>query len=257
MVTAERRTRGLALPAFALLLTLPELPGCDLAAHVEGLLERRADLRRQIGELERLVKEAKGGAVLPEDRLMVAVSERIANDFARLALPREEVVAGRYRARLERAGVSFREDRGSVRLDGRVGPAEGSPPEWEAELALFGVVDTVGVDREIAVLRCNVSLTRFELKRLGESEAGRQLLEELGRQGIEALRGLAFPIAVPVRLETEISLPGTGEKGPVRLQPRSVPLRLTVTGVAAHGGRLWVALEVAAGGGRERSSGTR
>jgi hypothetical protein len=249
--------RALGLPGLALLLTLPDLSGCDAAARVRDVLERRAVLRRQIEDLERLLKAAEGGAVLPKDKLMVAVSERIANDFARLALPREEVLAGRYRVRLEKADVRFREEHGSVRLDGRVGEARGPEPEWYAELALFGVVDTVGLDRATAVLHCNVALTRFELERLGapgesESDAGRQLLEELGRQGVEALRPLAFPIAIPVRLETEISLPGTGEKGPVRLEPRSVPLRLTVSGVSAHGGRLWVALDVATGPDRGR-----
>jgi len=250
------RARALRLPGLALLLTLPDLPACDTVARLKGALERPTALRRQIEGLEGLVKAAENGAALPKDKLMVAVSERIANDFARLALPREEVVAGRYRVRLEKADVKFREDHGSVRLDGRVGPAPGPEPEWYAELALFGVVETVGIDRETAILSCNVSLTRFELTRLdvqGETETGRHLLEELGRQGIEVLRPLAFPIAIPVRLERQISLPGTGEKGSVRLRPRRVPLRLTVSSVDAHGGRLWVAVDVAFGTVRERA----
>ncbi len=238
------RRRWLLLP-----LLLAAVVACDRARGLERFLTRRAALERQIEDLRRLVSATEKGGLLPKDKLVVAVSERLANDLARLALPREQVVADRYRVRLEKADVQFRDEHGSVRFDGKVGPAEGKGAEFFAELALFGVFDSVDFDRDTGVLRCDVSIVGFELKRFdvyGDSDTGRYLLEELGRQGLDVLRVLAFPIAIPVRLEREIVLKGLTE-GPVRLQPASLPLRLTVTEVAAHDRRLWVSVDVASG----------
>ena len=233
------------------MLLLPLLPvavvGCDRVRGLERFLTRRAALERQIEDLRQLVRVAEKGGLLPKDKLVVAVGERLANDLARLALPREQVVADRYRVRLEKADVQFRDEHGSVRFDGKVGPAEGKGAEFFAELTLFGAFDSVDFDRQSGVLRCDVSIVGFDLKRLevyGDTEAGRFLVEELGRQGLDVLRVLAFPIVIPVRLEREIALKGVSE-GPVRLQAASLPPRLTVTDVAAHDRRLWVAVDVA------------
>jgi len=243
--------RAVRRPCRVLLLAplLAAMAGCGADRGPQRFLARKAVLERQVEDLRRLVRAAEEGGLLPSDKLVVGVSEPLANELARLALPREQVVGGRYRVRLERADVRFRDEHGSVRLHGKVGPAERGEPAFFAELALFGVVDTVDVDRATGVLRCNVSFVGFELKRFdayGESETGRLLLEELGRQGLDALKALAFPIAIPVRLEQEIALSRVSREGPVRLLPASLPLRLTVTDVAAHGGRLWVAVDVTA-----------
>lgn len=212
-----------------------------------GLLAREALLERQIDELSMLGRAAERGGFLPRDKLVVAVSERLANALAALALPREQVVAGRYRVRLETAEVRFRAEHGSVRFDGRLSPVESLPQDFVAQLALFGAVDTVELERSTGVLRCNVSIVGFELTHLevqGAAETGRLLLAELGRQGVDALKALAFPLEIPVRLEQEIALKGVSGEGPVRLRPSSLPLRLAVADVAAHAGRLWVAVEV-------------
>jgi hypothetical protein len=243
-----RSSRGQVPRRVLLLALLPAaLAACGGDRGPQRFLARKAVLERQVEDLRRLVRAAEQGGLLPKDKLVVGVSEQLANELARLALPREQVVGGRYRVRLERADVRFRDEHGSVRFHGKVGPAEGAEPAFFAELALFGVVDTVEVDRDTGVLRCNVSFVGFELKRFdayGESETGRLLIEELGRQGLDALKALAFPIAIPVRLEQEIALNRVAREGPVRLLPASLPLRLTVTDVAAFGGRLWVAVDV-------------
>jgi hypothetical protein len=145
------------------------------------------------------------------------------------------------------ASVHFRAEQGSVRFEGKVGPPEGGA--FFADLVLFGVVDAVGVDRDSGILHCNVAIVGFEIQRFdsyGESEVGRLLLTQLGQQSADVLKTLAFPIAIPVRLEHELALKGVSGEGPVQLQPASLPLQLTVTSTAAHAGRLWVAVDVAA-----------
>lgn len=212
-------------------------------------------LQQQIEGLTRLARSTEKAGLLPKDKLVVAVSERLANNLARLALPQQQLVAGRYRVLLEKADVRFRDEQGSVRFDGRIGAATSAGQEFFAELTLFGVVDTVEVDRRTGVLRCNVAIVDFALKRFdgyGDSEMGRLLLAQLGRQGVDVLKTLAFPIEIPVRLEQEILLKGVAGEGPVKLQPASLPLRLSVADVAAHAGRLWVAVDVTATRGAAR-----
>jgi len=212
-------------------------------------------LQQQIEGLTRLARSTEKAGLLPKDKLVVAVSERLANNLARLALPQEQIVAGRYRVRLEKADVRFRDEQGSVRFDGRIGDSAGADQEFFAELTLFGIVDTVEVDRRTGVLRCNVAIVDFAFERFdgyGDSEMGRLLLAQLGRQGVDVLKTLAFPIEIPVRLEQEILLKGVAGEGPVKLRPASLPLRLSVADVAAHAGRLWVAVDVTATRGAAR-----
>jgi hypothetical protein len=131
-----------------------------------------------------------------------------------------------------------------------VSPARGSPDEVFAELAVFGLLHSVAVEPETGVLSAKVQVIGFELSRVGvygDSVAGRRLLEELARQKLDALESLAFPITIPVRVDQEIALPGVGGGGPVRLRPVRFPLTVKVAQVTAHGQRLWVALDVAAG----------
>src|SRR5262249_25290261 len=138
--------------ARAALLALLLAPACARDRLPGGLLAREALLERQIQELSLLGRATERGGFLPKDQLVVAVSERLANALAALALPREQVVAGRYRVRLETADVRFRGEHGSVRFEGRVSPVESLPQDFAAQIALFGAVDTVELERATGVL---------------------------------------------------------------------------------------------------------
>lgn len=212
-------------------------------------MAREAMLRHQIDGLETLIASAEKGTLFPKDLLVVSVDEQTVRDLALLALPREEVIAGKYRVRLDKAEVGFRDKWGSVRLDGRVSPAGGSADDVFAELAVFGHLATVDID-ENGVLKGRVSVIGFEVQRFGvygESAAGRRLLEGLAEQQAGALSSLALPITIPVQLQQLITLDGLGPEGPVRVLPAQFPLKVTVADVSAHGGRLWIALDVQAG----------
>ena len=236
--------------ARACLLAALAAAACGGGAGPKRVVAREVVLKRQIEGLETLIASAQRGELFPRDRLVVAVHEEMVRELAALALPREEVIAEDYRVRLDRVDVSFRDRWGSVRLDGRVSPAGGSANDVFAELAVFGQLDAVEVDPGTGVLSGRVSVIGFELQRFGvfgESAAGRRLVERLAEQQAEALAALASPITIPVRLEQEITLKGLGPEGPVRVRPARFPLKVTVADVSAHGGRLWVALDVEAG----------
>jgi hypothetical protein len=221
------------------------------------VIAQEAVLRRQIEDLRVLVARAERGELLPPGKVMVAVDEGLVKELAQLGLPREEVVAGRFRVRLDTVDVRFRDRHGSVRLDGRVSPADRPADEVFAEVAVFGLLETVEVDEATGVLRGRVSPIGFEVKKVGlfgESDLGRRMLEELGRERLDQLTTNALDLTLPVRLERDIALGGL-TAGPVRLRPGQVPLQVTVADVAAHGQKLWIALDVAPGAWKKLAAG--
>lgn len=210
-------------------------------------------LRRQIEGLEGLLARAEQGRLVPDDELVIALSEKLVKDVVRLALPRERVVAGRYRVRLETADVRFRDGLGSLRLDGRVSPADRPPEDVFAELAVFGLIDSAEL-LPGGRLRVQGTPIGFEVKRVGvfgETGVGRRLLETLAAEKIDDLGGLAFPVEVPVQIEQALSLEGLAGGGPVRVRAARVPLKMSVARLSAHGERLWISIAVstATGGG--------
>jgi hypothetical protein len=213
------------------------------------VVAQEATLRTQIEGLEAVLARAAQGQLLPEDELAVAISEKLVKDVARLALPREQVVADKYRVRLETVDVRFRDGVGSLRLDGRVSPADRAPEDVFAELALLGLVDSAEL-LSGGRLRLRGRPIGFEVKRVGvfgESDLGRSLLERLAAERLEQLEALAFSVDVPVQIEQALALKGLDSGGPVRIRPARVPLTVRVGRVAAFDERLWIALTAQAG----------
>jgi hypothetical protein len=210
-------------------------------------------LTRQIEDLRGLIAAAEKGELLPSDRLLVAIDEQTVQDLARLALPREEVVAGsggRLRVRIEDVHVEFRDGHGLVRLEGEVFRTEGPPGEVFAELAVLGRIDGVEVDEASGGLRGRVTLAGLEVKRVGlfgEGRLRRRLLEGVAGLNPQLLSLLSESLVLPVTLEREVRIRGTGDEGPVRIQSARFPLSARVTDLLAFDERLWVVLEVDAG----------
>jgi hypothetical protein len=216
-----------------------------------GVLDLESHLTRQVADLRALVKRAEKGGLVPTDGLVVAVREDVVQRMAELALPREEIVGGRFRVRLERAEVRFRDRHGTVRLDGRVGWA-GDADLYRADvfvdLTVFGRIDTVAVDPKEGPLTAEMVPIGFEIRRLNVGEQQptvRQLAEGLARALPEGLSALRSTVTIPVAFEHQLRLAGR-ESGRFRFRPASLPLRLVVKDASAHGGRLWVSVGVEA-----------
>jgi hypothetical protein len=249
MPDGERRTAWRWLVPCLIAGTLG--PGCNIGERPRAIISPD-HLRRQIEDLRGLIAAAKAGELLPDDRLLVAVDEETVRRFARLGLPRDQVVAGtggRLRVRIEDVDVEFRDGHGLVRLEGTVYRASGPPTEVFAELSVLGRVDGVEVD-ETGSLRGRATLVGLEVKRVGlfgESTLRRQLLEGLARLNPQVLSLLSESLVLPVRLEREVRIRGTGDEGPVLIEPAQFPLSARVTDLMAFDRRLWVILDVDAG----------
>src|SRR5262249_34499529 len=134
------RMGGSSSRALTLVLAAAALVGCSRrTADDHRVISQELVLTRQIEGLRALIAAAEKRSLVPSDKLVVAVSEQIVKDLAALALPREQVIADKFRVRLEQVDVRFRDGAGSVRLDGRVSPAGQPPDAVFAELAVFGL----------------------------------------------------------------------------------------------------------------------
>jgi hypothetical protein len=209
------------------------------------IVAEEAILERQIAALEELVKRAEAGSLVPAGDLLVAIDEDWTRSVLALELPREEILAGSYRVRVEVADVRFRDGLGLVRVDGRVSPTGESGESVFADLSVWGSLDLVDLDRRSGLLRGRVRPLAFEIRDVAlllTNPLGRQLVEELGRERIDTFSALGLSVEIPVRLEQTLELPGLGPEGPVAFPGARLPLSLAVSGVTALDGRLWVSI---------------
>lgn len=205
-------------------------------------------LERQIAGLRDVVALAEKGPLLPKDAIAVAVDEALVRDLIAVSLPLEQIVAERYKVRIERAEVSFVSQESVVRLHGRVSSL--TAPETFVDLMLLGGIDTLEVDAQSGRLRGAVVLDHFEVRRASaagaESRTVAALVEELGRERLEAFKTLVPRIEIPVRLDQRLVLKGPGD-GPVSVRAGELPLHVAVARVLPVAGRLWVLLDVSIG----------
>jgi hypothetical protein len=241
-----------AAPGLTIALVLGSLlAACRDADEPTRVLAREEHLRRQIDDLRVLVDRAAKGTLVPRDGAVIAVSEELALRLLRLALPREVVLRDRFRVRLEKADLRFRDKHGTVRFDGRVtwADAELYEADVSADVTVFARFETVEVHRKQGVLVAQIVPIGFEIHRLKvgeESRAARRLAEAMAEQLKDRLSALAFPLTIPVAVEHELRFAGV-EEGPLRLRAGAIPLRAVVRDASAHGGRLWIVLQVEAG----------
>ncbi len=243
MTRVHRAVSGLALTLL--------LSGCLDRTEPTRILAREEHLHRQIEDLRSLVERAEKGALVPRDGAVIAIGEELAQRLLRLALPREVILRERLRARLEKAEVRFRDKHGAVRFDGRVGWADADlyDADVSADVTVFARFETIEVHPGEGVLVARIVPMGFEIHRLrvgGDSRAARRLAETMAEQMGESFSALAFPLTIPVAVEHELRLAGV-EEGPFRLRGGAIPLRVVVRDASAHGGRLWIVLQVTAG----------
>ena len=209
-----------------------------------------AVLQRRTQALRRLAAAAEAGPLVPFESVLVVVTEKLVQELLAGAMPWDQVVSGRYRVRVTGADVSFQDGFALIRLAGRVSLAGGLENEVFAEARLFAGLDVVELDPQSGLLRGKLEIIAFDARRVGlfgESEAGRELVEEFGRQRLEAFAAFASTLEIPVRLEKEVEVPAVGPDGPVSIPAAAVPTRVALADVKAFGGRLWISVDAAVG----------
>lgn len=219
--------------------------------HDTGSARLRAEqavLERQVQGLEELVALAEQGALFPKDAFAIGVDEALVRDLLAAGLPQEQLVAERYRVRVERASVRFESNQSLITLDGRVSSL--NTPGTYADLQLRAGLGRLAIEPLRGRLQAQVVLDHFEVRRAAaagaESRVVSALIEELGRERLDAFEGLVPLLEIPVRLDQSLVLKGTSE-GPVAVSAGELPVRVAVSRVIPLSGRLWVLLDISAG----------
>lgn len=229
-------------------------PGSEAPAPDPLLVSQEKLLERQITSLRTAVTDAKAGLLFPPDDIAIGISESVVQATVAQALPAEKPIGSEFRARIDRAVVSFRSMQGSIRLEGRVWAV--ADPGTYADLFLVGGVEKVRVDQPTGTLEAEIVLDGWDVQRAAaagaELEWVKDLVRLMGDRGLDELRELVPLIRIPVGVEQGIDLPGVSG-GPVTVPAGRLPLDASVTRVIPLSGRLWVMIRVRTGGWRKAS----
>jgi hypothetical protein len=216
-----------------------------------GRSGQEAVLERELQALSTLVVETEQGRLLPaSDQVLVVVNQALVQQLLTALTPAEYAVLDKYRVRVEKASVSFEDGLALVRLDGRVSLAGVMEPEVFAELTVFGDLQLAEQQLSAGVLRGRIHLIAVEARRVEvvmRTRDAEALVRELSRAKLEEFAALASSVEIPVAQQHQITIPGAGPDGPVRIEQDSIPVRLSILDVAAFHQRLWISMVVSMG----------
>ena len=232
--------------ACALALVLPLLA----CAEDEAARRRRRDAKvytRQIESLRELTTALRENRLMDKRWLAVSVDETAVAAVIQASLPQEALISGRYRVRVESAEVAFRSGTGLVRLRAKVADQESHGRR--AEVVYHGGLDEITVSED-GRLRTRVMIDYIDVPAAQsggkDAKALAALAEQLAGQNLRTLEAMVPPVAIPVRLQQTLDVPGLDD-GPVRVRPGRLPIQGSVARVVPLSGRLWVLLAVKVG----------
>jgi hypothetical protein len=241
---SSRRRRS--EPRAALLLLAVLLAGCAPSGEESEFLARRAELQRQTQGIRELITEAEHGSLVPADRFLIGVDEKVVGELLRSQLPFDLPLGNSFVVRVSDATVQLRDKFGRFRLKGEIHRL--ATPERRTGVEVTGSVGAVRIDAGTGLLTMNVTLDHLEFENPGPLE---HVLGPGGRKFLgEPVRGLLQqampPLQIPVAFTQVLRLPAIHD-GAVQLDSLVVPLGLSVERVLAVEGKLWVTLHAAIG----------
>ena len=203
------------------------------------------DLR--IAAMTDLLRGGPDEPLIPFEHGLVVVQEELIQHLFNSVLPFEQVVAGRFRIRLERAEATFEDGLALIRLSG-VASLSGRRRPADVAVEVSAVIEAVTVDAEARLLRARARVVAVDTRQLllnGREDRGLNgLLFGFARLQAKSFEGVAFIFDIPVRLESVIPLPELGPEGGVHIEKADVPLQVTVTDQRALFDRLWISVRL-------------
>lgn len=228
------------------LLAAALLVGCAPSEEETDYLARQALLQRQNQGIRELIAEAERGSLVPADRFLIGIDEKIIADLFRSQLPLERPLAERFVVQLDSATVLLRDKFGAITIEGSV--HRRATPERKTAVRIFGGLGAVTVDPMANTLKISIAIDHIELLQAGilESIIGRGGKKFLAEKGRGMLQESIPDLQVPVALGRDINIPAFQEGG-ISLDSLVIPLHLSVERVIAASGKLWVTLNAEVG----------
>ncbi|MCC7055748.1 MAG: hypothetical protein IT355_20940 [Gemmatimonadaceae bacterium] len=216
---------------------------------LERILERD-QLRREVAGFRALEKLAPGKVIDRSREVVITVSDSLLRSLVQAAFPLTIEIRNRAVVTLTGATVQFRANVARVDLTGTV--RRTAFPQIAAQVTLRGALDKFVVDSTHA-LRARISVDDASLETPSGAPAPLDPLVIAVLRGIverslpELTSGLPT-VAVPVRLDERMALPGFGPEGALSIEPSSAPISVEALRVIAFQNRLWIVLRVELGG---------
>jgi hypothetical protein len=236
--------RGIAI---ACLLVAPLLAaGCAPSDQESAFLSKKALLMRQNRGIRELIAEEERGALVPADRFLIGVDEKIVGSLLSAQLPLERPLGKNFVVRIERATVLLRDKFGNITLEGSLHRVK--TPDRKMAVRVLGGLGAVSVDTTTDMLAVKIAIDDIELLQAGilEGVLGRGGKKFLADKGRGLLQDALPSLKVPVVLGRKIKIPALQSES-IQLDSLTVPLDLSVERVIAAGGKLWVTLNAKVG----------
>jgi hypothetical protein len=229
-----------------ILLLFVSVAGCAPSEEEINFLTRKAFLTRQNQGIRELIAEGERGSMVPADRFLIGVDEKIVGDLLSAQLPLERPLGKRFVVRLERANVSLRDKFGAITLEGSLHRPK--TPDRMTAVRIFGGLGAVSIDTTTDMLDVKIAIDHIEILQVGLLEGvigpgGKKFLAEKGR---DMLQDALPSLRIPVVLGRKLHIPAVESEG-VQLDSLTVPLNLSVERVIAAGSKLWVTLNAEVG----------
>jgi hypothetical protein len=250
-VSGSRPLRPLARAARRLAGGLAALcaAGCatpDPAARA-AVAERDA-LRREVAGLRALQATLGGstdmtGGLGPDDAFVV-VRDSLVRALLDATLPTTVRLRDRAEVRLERASAAFEANVTRIALVGTV--RQLGWPHAAATLRLGGALADFVVD-STSTLRARLAIDEVLVSDPMGVPAplrapARALLQQVADRGLPQVVAALPGVAIPVRLDQTIALPGFGPEGPITVAPVEARVAIAVRRVATWDGYTWIVL---------------
>ena len=230
----------------AILLALGFLAGCSPSEKETEFLRRKALLERQNKGIRELIQDEEKGALLPTDRFLIGVDEKVVQGLLNSQLPLERPLGKRLILRLERATIQFRDKYGFVIVEGSVHRLK--TPDRRTAVRVYGGLGAVEIDPQTNLLTIRFAIDDFQILQAGilEGVLGRGGKKFLATQALGYVKDALPALQVPVGLAQAIRVPPI-QSGAVTLDSLHVPLDLSVERVIAAKEKLWVTLHAEVG----------
>src|SRR5262249_30607415 len=137
-------------PTIAILLVLALLAGCAPSEKESAYLSRKALLERQNKGIRELIQDEERGSLVPADRFLIGVDEKVVQGLFRSQLPLERPLGKRFIIRLEKADIHFRDKYGDVVVEGSVYRAK--TPDRKMAVRVHGGLGAVQIDPVTSLL---------------------------------------------------------------------------------------------------------
>jgi hypothetical protein len=222
------------------------LAGCAPSEEEADFLAKKAVFERQNHGIRELIAEEECGSLVPTDRFMIGLDEKVVVDLLQSQLPIERPLGKRFVVHLDKATVLLRDKYGLVTIEGEI--HRPSTPQRQTAVRVVGGLGAVQIDPATDLLSVDIAIDRIELLEAGilEKVVGRGGKKFLSEKGRELLQDALPTLRIPVALARNIRIPAI-RQGTIQLDSLVVPLDMSVEKVVAAGGKLWLTLDAKVG----------